>query len=239
MRRRFSRLTRIEEKKDQKKAIWYLMITCGLIVVLISWGTPLLSKVFLWITGSQTQSTVFKSDNIPPSPPQIFVTFEATNSATTNLKGIAEPGSSVFITHNTNQTFKVIAGDDGQFVLEDIVLTEGDNKIVSVAMDNEGNRSQESEVVNIRLSSQKPNLEIFSPLENQTFNGSANQKIVIKGKTDPENTLFINDRMIILPISGNFEYRFNCNPGLNTVTIIATNIYGSQSVKVLNLTYNP
>ncbi len=239
MRRRFSRLAKIEEKNDQKKALGYLLAAGCLVAVIILWGMPVLSGIFLWLTGNQNSSVSDNTDTIPPSPPQLYSQFEATNSATITIRGLAEPDTRVFVTQNGTQTISAQAEDDGQFDIENMILTEGENQIVSVAMDIAGNRSKESNILKINYSTLKPTLEINTPSENQLFSGTGNQKVTIKGRTDPSNSVFVNDRMLILTATGNFEYRYSCNPGLNTITVTATDKNGNQTQKILNLTYQP
>lgn len=71
-----------------------------------------------------------------------------------------------------------------------------------------------------------PELAVASPENNITVDTDS---IPVTGKTDPNSTLTINDQPIRLLENGSFAVSVPLEPGLNTLTITATNKYQKQT----------
>lgn len=72
----------------------------------------------------------------------------------------------------------------------------------------------------------KPRLEVYSPTDNQRVTES---QVVIEGRTDPDNSVSINDDLTRLNDQGKFSYRLKLVSGENKITIEATNRLGRKS----------
>lgn len=102
MTRTVSRLQRLEEKRNMNKAVWLILGTFVLIGLTVTIGFNLLTKIFIFMGNvNSTNKPVEKSDFIPPGPPVLLSMYDATNSATISLKGVAEPGATVYLTQNS------------------------------------------------------------------------------------------------------------------------------------------
>lgn len=210
-----------------------------IVVLVIVLGLPLLVKLLLFMGDLRSANRpVDRNDLIPPGPPQLVMSYDATNSASQTIKGLAEPGATVFLTINANPAGNVVVTDDGEFLFRSINLYEGDNELNAVAVDPAGNRSQPSQSVNILFSTEVPKLEIESPADRQSFSGNP-ARLNIVGKTDPGVRLTVNDRVIIVDSSGSFSSTVNLNPGENTLIVRAKNETGNESRKELLVTYSP
>ena len=77
-----------------------------------------------------------------------------------------------------------------------------------------------------------PTLNLFSPETNIVV---TTDQIEISGQTDPNATLSINNQEISVDENGRFQTKITLQPGLNTITVIATNKFGRQSEIVRNL----
>lgn len=233
-----SRLQRLEEKRNLRKAIWLAIGTVVLIVFVVVIGVPALVRLVTWIGESKSAGVKDKNDLIPPSPPRIITSWDATNSALMTVTGFAEPKASVYLTLNAESKGDHKTGDDGQFVFENIALSEGENKLIAVAIDEAGNQSQPSRTVSVIYSKKEPKLDIESPTNSQEFSGSKNQ-IEIKGVTDPESRVTVNGRILIVGSDGKFTSFYSLSNGENKLEFIATNRAGNQTKKELTVTYAP
>ena len=239
MARSFSRLARLEEKRNLRKAIWLILGTIGLIILTVTLGFNLLTRLFIFMGNiNSTNKPVEKTDFIPPSPPVFLNSFDATNSAAMTLTGTAEPGSAVYLTQNSVSKGNVITSDDGLFSFGNIHLTEGENNFSAIAMDNSGNKSQVSDPLIITFSNKAPNLTVTTPADKQQISGSS-PNLPVQGMTDPDNRLTINDRVVIVGSDGSFSYNMVLNQGDNSIVISATDQMGNSTQKQLNVTYNP
>lgn len=71
-----------------------------------------------------------------------------------------------------------------------------------------------------------PKLEITNPVSDLTINQDT---IKIKGKTEPEVELFINDQQVSLDSQGNFEETIGLTKGMNTLNIKAKSKVGKET----------
>jgi cytoskeletal protein RodZ len=233
-------MQRLEEKRNVKRAVWFTLGTLVIVAGLATLGFNLLAKLFVFWSSvrSNNGSASEKTDFIPPSPPQIVVPFESTNSATFSIKGISEPGATVYLSQNDSEVKSLKVPDEGIFEFENLVLNEGNNTFTSVAVDDAGNRSQVSGKVAVNFSTKVPLLELSSPNDRQTFTGR-DVKISVKGKTDPGNHVVVNDRVVIVGSDGSFSLQLGLNSGENPLIVVATNLAGNQTKKELIVIFNP
>jgi cytoskeletal protein RodZ len=82
-----------------------------------------------------------------------------------------------------------------------------------------------------------PEIEIVNPENNLTV---TQQDIEVKGVTDTNSTLFINDTPVKLTQDGVFNYNIELNPGVNLITVLAKKNNSTQeSVETIKINYNP
>lgn len=77
-----------------------------------------------------------------------------------------------------------------------------------------------------------PSLDINSPGNNLVVKSD---QVEIIGKADPDATLTINNEAVDLSQNGSFDVKITLQPGLNTLTITATNKFHRSSTITRNL----
>lgn len=215
----------------QKKGFFtplVLTVFIGMIFLFISlfFGLPLLAKLSLFLGKFSGEEINTVSDHTPPFPPQLEIPYTATNSARITLRGIAEPNSSVKLFLNEESLEKILIGKDGVFTKR-IALKEDKNTISAQAIDQAGNKSKTSAPITILYKKTGPLLEIEFP-DKEEFE-TEKEEIEIKGKTDPEVDLNINDRWVFVENDGVFNYLVSLAKGENLIEIIATDEAGNQT----------
>lgn len=227
----------MEEKRNLRRATVLSLGTILIIVAVIILGIPLLIRLagFLGDIKSSSQP-VDKYDTIPPVPPLISVSYTATNSATQTISGSAEPGSSVFLTLNSDSSGDVVAAEDGGWSISSVRLVEGDNKLSAVAIDQAGNKSSPSTETDIYYSQKPPQLDVSSPTDNQQVNGT---NVEVSGSTTAGVRLTVNGRLIIVSSAGKFSTQFPLVAGANALVFIATDKTGNQTRAELTVTATP
>jgi cytoskeletal protein RodZ len=81
-----------------------------------------------------------------------------------------------------------------------------------------------------------PEIQISSP-ENET--SVEERSIEVKGVTDTNTSLFVNDIPVDIDTEGNFQYEVELNPGVNLITVLAKKDNSTQeSVETVKVTYN-
>jgi len=81
----------------------------------------------------------------------------------------------------------------------------------------------------------KPNIVIENPRENEivVFNDS----MVLKGSTDTQSNLFLNDSLMDVSINGNFEKNIELLPGLNVLEFKAVSRFGKETIIIKRIIF--
>lgn len=236
-----SRLARVEKKRSLKKALLFVILTISLILTLIFFGIPTLVRVailFANIKGSSTQTTE-QTDSVPPSPPQLNDLSEYTKDQNISLSGFAEQNSTVEVFLNGSPVGTITTNSDGKFFIEKVSLSQGKNEIYAIATDKTGNKSQPSQTITTNFDNTFPDLTVDQPQDGVTLNGDRQKKIKISGQTEPNVSLTLNDRLIIIDQEGKFSTDFTLSEGENELKIIAIDKAGNQTEKDLKIIFNP
>lgn len=237
--RRLSRLTRKEEARNIRRAFFFGFLTLFLVILLLFVGIPLLIRMAVFLGELKgTPEQIETGDVIPPPPVRIHSLPEATNSAKLKISGFAEAGSTVEIFLDGSAVAEVLADNDGTFYTTGIELTSGTNEIYALAVDEKGNRSQESERQVILLDTEPPELEINEPEEGSTVSGPEN-KITLRGISENGVDLRVNDKLVLVDQEGNFSYQLSLDEGENSIRVVAFDKAGNQTEKELIVSYQP
>ncbi|MBL7150312.1 hypothetical protein ISS86_00045 [Candidatus Microgenomates bacterium] len=222
-----------------KKTVIFSFLTILLIVFTIFAGIPFLVRMVTFLGEIQSSTKIVeKQDTNPPLPPKLRPLSETTNVNKISLQGFAEPGATVKIFINQTLEKEIIAEADGSFSTEITNLSPGKNRIKTKALDQAGNESKYSGVIIINYDTSPPELEIESPENGTSFSGEE-KEIKITGSTEPEATLKINSRLIILDSDGHFSHSLNLEEGENKILIIAEDPAGNKTEKEITLSYSP
>lgn len=81
--------------------------------------------------------------------------------------------------------------------------------------------------IEYRFISAAPKLSVDSPIENQVV---YRDKIVVKGHSDPDSQVRINDQPVILQVDGTFSVEVVLTPGINDIKVVATNKFGKSAL---------
>lgn len=223
-----SRLSRLEDRRNSRKAVWLILGTIVLLALAVFLGIPVLVKMAIFFGDlKSSKAPVDKTDLIPPPPPSLSLPYDATNSSRQTISGSSEAGSTVYLTLNGESAGNVVTTDDGTFTLGNINLKDGDNALIAVAMDQAGNKGNPSVEVDVYYSNKPPELTA-------EISAVANNKVEIKGTTNGER-LTANERLIIIGQEGKFATTLNLNPDEKTLVLVATDRAGNQTRKEVEL----
>lgn len=186
-----------------------------------------MARVSLVLDSLKGASEPILTNNGAVLPPRFVPTYEATNSAKISIEGFGSEGDTIEIFVNDVKADKIIVSKEGTFSFSEIELKEGENIITAIATGINGKKSSEADPLKILYKKTPPNLEIETPKDGDSFSGD-NRDIVIKGKTDADAKVYINDRMAILESEGNFEFNYSLSEGDNTLKIAAIDEAGNK-----------
>lgn len=232
----YSRLAKVEEKKNIKKAFFYIILSILSLFLLITFGLPALAKMAAFLSSLRgSTQPIEKEDTTPPAPANFDIIPEYTNRQTIEIKGFAEPGSTVKIFANS-RTDEVVVNSEGYF-LYDFALNKGDNTISSKVVDQAGNESQNSGEMSIIYDNTPPELSISTPEDGRSFYGSIQRQITVEGTTSEANQLTINGRIVTFEQNGSFVYSVTLQEGENNFEIIAIDKAGNETIERITVQF--
>lgn len=238
MRRSYSRLSSVEEKRNIRKAFLYGILTLASLALIFFFGLPILVRFAGLLTDlAKSERPVEIADTTPPAPPRINSLPEATNQYTIDVTGVAEAGVDVIISFNQKEE-TVLADKSGNFTAN-FPLNKGENTVSAIARDQAGNESQRTQVYKILFDNEDPQIEIIQPIDGSSFFGPKQKDLTISGKTESGSQVTINDRFVTVNEDGSFTSVTYLSEGENTFNIKSIDKAGNTSEKSLTVSYSP
>lgn len=238
MKRHYSRLESVEERRNIKRAIWLIVGAVALSLFLFFFGLPVLVKFagFLGNLGSSNER-VEAEDITPPAPPRIDKLPDATNDESIDIKGKSEEGA--LVTLNLNSSKVEVVADIGGNFSHRFSLNKGENTISASAKDTSGNESQPAPTITIIFDNDPPKIEISSPSEGSSFFGNQQRQAVIEGTTEIGAYLTINGRVVSVDESGSFTFATTLGEGENNFNIKAKDKAENETETNMMLNFTP
>lgn len=229
-----SRLIKKEQKKMSQQTILMIIASIAILILFIFVIVPSAIRIFFSLIDKT--SPFEEKDTIPPRVPLLQSPVEATNSATIPVAGVGEAASKVIFVLNGNQQAEVDVNDEGKFEYE-LMLEDGDNSLSVYGIDQAGNESVQTKTYQIIFDNQAPLLEVEYPADGTQVELRKNQVIEIKGKTDPNSKVYINDRFVFPNSDGSFTHRYQLSEGENILKFRVTDLAGNVSEQEIKVTF--
>ena len=133
-------------------------------------------------------------------------------------------GKKVKEVESSSDTFSEEIGD----------LEKGDNNFYIQAKSKDSKIEKKTITYQVFYKNEKPKLDISEPSDNSTTN---NQEIKVKGSTNKETYVRVNDLPMVVDAGGGFETTVRLKEGDNQIVITAADIAGNMETKSLKITY--
>ena len=224
-----SRISKKQQQKIKRQTIFIVIIAISLLAVFIFFIMPQFIRLadgFLNGSGGLVES----QDQVPPQTPILAAPVSATNSASLPISGVGEAGSQVVLVVNGEQSKDVKIDDGGEFKFT-AFLTEGENALAVFSIDEAGNESVQTREYSVQLDTLAPEIEIESPEDGISIELRKNQITTIKGTTEPQAKVFINDRLVYAKSNGSFSMSFKLEEGENKLKFKVEDRGGNISEK--------
>lgn len=232
-----TRLSRREERQSKKKLIYSLVGIVLVLFFLFKFGIPLLTQFSLFIAGKNQGNDTTQTTNQPSfiAPPILNQSFTATNSGQIKVSGTAQNKQQVKLYVNDQVVDTKDTQSDGTFSFDNVTLQNGDNKIQTKAKVND-KESDFSNTWTVTFKNKAPSLDVNSPSDGQSF--SKDPSITVKGKTDADAKVTVNDFQAIVNDDGTFSYTMQMQNGDNQLKVVAQDAAGNKTEKDLKVTYS-
>jgi hypothetical protein len=233
----YSRLNTVEQKKNIKRAKFYLILSIATLIALVVFGIPLLVK-FAGFVGDIAKSNkpVDVQDITPPAPPHFEDTPDYTSKESLEVIGTSESGATIKIRANNND-YEVVCNSEGKFSFT-FNLKKGENNIDAIAVDAAGNQSTQTPTYKIFFDNEEPQLEIEMPQDGGSFYGNSQKQITVKGLVNEKVEITINDRFVALKDDNSFAYSVALNEGSNEFKVKAIDEAGNETEKTLTVNFS-
>lgn len=232
----YSRLASVEEKKNIKRAYWYVGLSVVAVIFLIFLGLPTLVKFAGFIGDfAKSDKPIEINDTTPPAPPQFSDIPEFSNKESFEITGQSEKGATVTINAN-NEKSEVVANNDGEFSFI-FNLNDGENTIEAQAKDTSGNESTKTQTYKIVFDNKEPKLEVTSPSDGSSFFGSGQRQLIIKGTVNETVDLTINGRIVSVKDDGTFTFVTTLSDGENKFEVKAIDPSGNESSSSITVNF--
>ncbi len=232
---RNSRLSKKFQKKSRNTLVLSILGIIAILFLMFRYGLPLISDAsFLFgrVTSSpETENKTEKEDFL--ASPDLDTLPDATKEEMITITGTSVGGEKVTIYLNGSLEDEVIV-EDGSFEYE-LKLTDGGNIIKAKAMKGEM-ESEFSNSVNISLIKEGPELSIDSPGDNAELKGA--NPIEVKGHTDPDVTVTVNDFQAVSSSNGSYSYLLTLKEGGNEIKVVAIDAAGNKTEKTIRVNYS-
>ncbi len=229
------RLEKVQEKKLRNTIILYIIILALVLYFIFTVGIKLLLNSSSFIAGlfpqpsakplSKTEDT-FSSIDVSLIP-------QATNSAKFIVSG-SILNLDILDFYLNGKKVKEIESSFDTFSEEIGDLEKGDNNFYIQAKSKDSKIKKNTITYKVFYKNEKPKLEITEPTDNLTTN---NQEIKVKGSTDKETYVRVNDLPVVVDANGGFETTVRLKDGDNQIVITAQDIAGNMETKSLKVTY--
>lgn len=233
---RRSRLSKKTEMKSKQTILLSFLGIAVILFLLFRYGLPLLSD-FSFFAGQLVSTSQNKEENSEDetfvSSPDLDPLPKATKEQNIKVSGTSLSGEKIYLYLNGSKDDEVEV-TDGTFEFN-VKLTEGENIIKAKAV--KGDKESEfsdSRVVVYKKSG--PELTLDSPSDGAEVK---NSPVEVKGKTDPDSIVTVNDFQAIIDSSGNWTYLLTLKQGENEVKIISVDQAGNKTEKTVKFNYAP
>jgi hypothetical protein len=232
-------MSRLEKhlEKEAKKRLFFLMIFLVVTAYFFfSFGLPFVINTSVFISKIAEKPTANPDNETKNNYALLNINDiqTATNSSKILIGGTTFNLNKVAIYLNgRNITRKNVSGNlDINYEISDLV--EGNNEIYFVGYNEKGEAIKKTKTFYVLYKNTKPKLEIITPKDNETV---FNQNLSIKGSTDKETVIQVNDTPVVVDALGNFETEINLKEGENKIKITANDIAGNQEEKIITVIY--
>ena len=96
-----------------------------------------------------------------------------------------------------------------------------------------------SNTVTVAFVKDAPKLEITSPEGETTISQRKQNPVTVKGKTDPGDKVYINDRLSFVSADGSFSGQVQLSEGDNTIVVRALNAAAVETTMEVLVHYTP
>jgi hypothetical protein len=223
-----------EEAQITRKTVFFGFMTVVLFLAVVMFGLPLLVKFSVFLGDIKNKGKIETEMTLPPLPPRLVIPYEATNSATITIFGLAEPKIIVELLKNDVSIGKKEVSDKGEFSFEGVNLEDGVNSFSTIAMTDKGGSSEASKNETVIFDNKPPEIQMINPLENTLKIDYTDFDVI--GKTEKGASVTISGHIAPVDNEGQFKLKMQLVAGKNEIEIRVMDTAGNEAKKTVVIT---
>lgn len=137
---------------------------------------------------------------------------------------------------NGQQSAETVTDSSGLFTFTNVTTSEIAQTIYVKASDSEGNVSEPSKEYSIYRDNVPPEIEVTSPNNGDNIKSNS-RSLVVKGKTEGNSKVSINNQYALVTQEGEFSSLVRLEEGKNKIEIKATDKAGNETTAELNVNF--
>ncbi len=229
----------IKNKTFQRKIYLYIFLIIFIIFLIFTIGFNILINLSIFISNiSKNNKEIINTNQINNENfyGKIYIdNFPiATNSGEFIITGSVINFDNLEVYLNEKKVKTINIGKSSSFTEIIPGLKNGNNNFYLKGKTNDNKHMQKTRIYSIFYKSEKPKLEIIEPSDGFITN---NYEVIIKGKTDKEVFVQINNSPIVVDSMGNFQTLIKLKEGDNEIIIKAIDIAGNFEEKTIKVSY--
>ncbi len=231
-----SRLQKHQQKQFTTKIVSLVIILFLVLYFIFSVGIRLLLNVSSFIanlTAKKQTNQLAKSEDVYGSI-DIDSIPTATNSSRIIVGGSIVNLSLVEFYLNSEKVKEIKMNASDSFSEEIGDLKKNQNTVFIKGKLKDSKQTKQSKEFSVLYKPDKPKLEIKEPSDKSK---TPKSEVKIKGETDKETFIKVNDFPVVVDANGNFEYLVQLKEGDNSFIISAEDIAGNIETKTISVTY--
>lgn len=233
-----SRLTRTLEHQSKKQFYIFVAATILVLSILGIFSTKILDAIgSFMINGDQDEATQEESIEAIAAPHFTNIPKATENGIITISGNVSDDNGTLEIFVNNRKSVTQEIENKTSFELKGIKLNEGENFVKGRYTLND-RKSEFTKEYRVNYAKEAPKLDEISPGDGTEFK-RGDQEIEVRGKTEPQNTVMVNDFRAIVDENGRFSYFLRLNDGENTIKIKSVSPTGKETVKEIKVKYQP
>lgn len=238
MAKKGSRLTRTLEHQSKKQLYIFIAATILILTTLAIFSTQILDIIGSFMINDQDDSAKQEETIKAITPPHFADIPKATETGVISISGnVSEKDGTIEIFVNNRKAITQDIKGRTSFDIQNISLNEGENVIKGRYVFTDRKSAFTKDYI-VHYTTEAPKIEDVSPNDGAEFK-RGDQEIEVKGKTDPQNTVTVNDFRAVVGTTGDFSYFLRLSEGDNTIRITATSPTGKETVKEIKVSYRP
>lgn len=162
---------------------------------------------------------------------------ESSNVDSIDIVGRSKPGVKIELYSDNSRIDETITDSDGNYYFTGVKIGLFPQTFYTRAIENDGSQSKNSISYTITYDNSPPEYKILQPSSTYEDFKSTERSYVIRGETEPESKVTIQEQFALVSPDGKFSLPVRLEEGNNYFKVTFTDLAGNQAEEEININY--